>query len=1427
MRKLHGKFKIRRTISLFLCGMLLMSSMPINAWGDSEEETNSSTSSSAEVDTNSSTSSDVEADSNEKNASESSEELQNENTENSNNENGESENFDVDSLSLDFDFSKISANKALLKSLIKDVEVDTADPVLGQVAEELNSNEIINGNDGAYRKRTMTLDGEGDTQQTGLTEDEKSEILGMFAAYLQNYADNAPILGVQLPFFLNENDFGEDGLGVLGEMLVLAGKTVDDVRNGDFSYDDVSGMILTLMLGDQLGANSYGQVIKDLRNEALKAVKDSPAKTEAQKLLVLNDWLAENATFNMSYIMNADGSNSMQAENPKPHNNYDTVYGAVYQMYKKSIQDQFEEQMREQYSYEMFLQENADKLEGLDDATKKGIYEDAISEKLASDDVQNTVNTHATAAAEGLTPEILNYWEGSIFGTLGEGSAVCLGYTRVYSYLVQCMHPEIYLKNGNDLETADNWKTYKELYFGENNEIDIDSGYLTDAVRITFDANVTMYGQTQDNFNSDHFWNAVRVGDEWYYIDLTYNDVYVEVMLRDRVETDGNMSHLYFLISDTTTRELYDGNYDADKGIRTLYKGIATDDSYEDSWMVRSISRIFSDSQYFYYVYSSQDLISQLRESNNSDNFGSSMSNDYEYKLVRHKATGSDTSDGGTDTDFESLIEFNYKENEDDKETYARILTGSGMVKDDYLTALYSEHKAMTEIYPSLTISSVLYNNKLYFNLSNVILSYDLANNSYAIVKEMGEISVTRDRTVAFGGMSFSFTEGNVEGADFIFENHPIAAIALAKDSKLKVSMATNLAYISGKDDAEYNDDINNTRQGNYTEDRAGYYGYAFEETNYNPAHTNYYPEGYESFVTKEINDNDEFMWAANAVNKYNLSDLTSSISTKGKEFVGILCNDDKHKYVEHNEVYFTKDDNGQWNMGPAYVCVECGHSVFEPTKPSDMMTQFDPDAEANYEEKLTAYNAAKESHKESYKLGGAEWAKDFKTVTFSTLNCKYSFEDYQFDTLYELKPVNLDEKIVIHEGDIVITKNADESTTYTADSSKKEGYTGYDYYEKISVDKDGNIIEEGKHLVTINDGGEGATGGSHYGNGETVTITAGTKEGYVFKEWVSEDVEITNEAQGTATFTMPDQNVTVTAKWTKKTTTETATSGVSLNKKELTLKVGEEETLIANVLPANASNKEVTWASSNEKVATVDTTGKVIAVSVGDTTITVTTVDGGFTAETAVSVVEAIKTGWILENGIWYYYDDSGNLQKGWLKTGGKWYYLNPISGAMQTGWVQVGGKWYYLSESGAMVTGWIKLSNKWYYLNPSGVMQVGWLKLGSQWYYLNSSGAMQVGWLKLGSQWYYLNSSGAMQVGWLKLGSQWYYLNSSGAMQVGWLKLGSQWYYLNSSGVMQVGWLKLGSQWYYLNSSGVMLTGTHKINGVWYTFSNSGVLK
>lgn len=79
--------------------------------------------------------------------------------------------------------------------------------------------------------------------------------------------------------------------------------------------------------------------------------------------------------------------------------------------------------------------------------------------------------------------------------------------------------------------------------------------------------------------------------------------------------------------------------------------------------------------------------------------------------------------------------------------------------------------------------------------------------------------------------------------------------------------------------------------------------------------------------------------------------------------------------------------------------------------------------------------------------------------------------------------------------------------------------------------------------------------------------------------------------------------------------------TGVTLDQAELALYEGGSGKLTANVAPSNADDASVTWASSDPAVAAVDANGTVTAVGVGDATITVTTVDGSFTASCTVKV--------------------------------------------------------------------------------------------------------------------------------------------------------------------------------------------------------------
>ena len=85
--------------------------------------------------------------------------------------------------------------------------------------------------------------------------------------------------------------------------------------------------------------------------------------------------------------------------------------------------------------------------------------------------------------------------------------------------------------------------------------------------------------------------------------------------------------------------------------------------------------------------------------------------------------------------------------------------------------------------------------------------------------------------------------------------------------------------------------------------------------------------------------------------------------------------------------------------------------------------------------------------------------------------------------------------------------------------------------------------------------------------------------------------------------------------------------SSVTLGFDSVTLEVGKNATLTATVSPPNAGNKNVTWKSSDTKIATVDAGGVVRGVAQGSATITVTTDDGGKTAKCKVTVVSPVTS--------------------------------------------------------------------------------------------------------------------------------------------------------------------------------------------------------
>jgi len=116
----------------------------------------------------------------------------------------------------------------------------------------------------------------------------------------------------------------------------------------------------------------------------------------------------------------------------------------------------------------------------------------------------------------------------------------------------------------------------------------------------------------------------------------------------------------------------------------------------------------------------------------------------------------------------------------------------------------------------------------------------------------------------------------------------------------------------------------------------------------------------------------------------------------------------------------------------------------------------------------------------------------------------------------------------------------------------------------------------------------------------------------------------VTGVGAGTATITVTTQDGSKTASCTA-TMTIVPVTGVSLNKTAMTLGIGWQEQLTPTIQPSNATNRNVTWSSSNSGIASISAGGQIKGIAVGTTTITVTTQDGGKTARCTVTVVSQV----------------------------------------------------------------------------------------------------------------------------------------------------------------------------------------------------------
>lgn len=236
--------------------------------------------------------------------------------------------------------------------------------------------------------------------------------------------------------------------------------------------------------------------------------------------------------------------------------------------------------------------------------------------------------------------------------------------------------------------------------------------------------------------------------------------------------------------------------------------------------------------------------------------------------------------------------------------------------------------------------------------------------------------------------------------------------------------------------------------------------------------------------------------------------------------------------------------------------------------------------------------------------------------------------------------------------GDVTVEKGASQTFTITPDdgyeiadvqvdgvsvtvTDNSYTFTGVQANHTISVtfQKTGGEPEPETYTVTLSGTGINATGGGQYKTGNTVTVTAGSKTGYTFKTWTATGVELDDPTSATLTFTMPENNVTLTASWTANQSSGggSSSSGGSSTTTETTKNPdGSTTTTVTNKNTGTVTettkfpdgSKEVVETTKDGTVTTTttDTAGnktEVVDNTDGSTETTVTNKDGSSSATT------------------------------------------------------------------------------------------------------------------------------------------------------------------------------------------------------------------
>ena len=116
-----------------------------------------------------------------------------------------------------------------------------------------------------------------------------------------------------------------------------------------------------------------------------------------------------------------------------------------------------------------------------------------------------------------------------------------------------------------------------------------------------------------------------------------------------------------------------------------------------------------------------------------------------------------------------------------------------------------------------------------------------------------------------------------------------------------------------------------------------------------------------------------------------------------------------------------------------------------------------------------------------------------------------------------------------------------------------------------------------------------------------------------------------------------------------------------------------------------------------------------------------------GEASDPVTVMTDAAVTGWVNENGYWYYFDENGQLLRDqWLHYKNAWYHFAKDGTCQWSAWVNYEGSWYYLGKDGKAVwSTWVPYDGKWYYIGADGkAVWNTWVAYDGREYYIDSNG-------------------------------------------------------------------------------------------------------